>query len=310
MPTEVSYFDSAANATTTAWQWLEPWLYWETLKSFGNSTFTTSLVGALAGAYFGARSAQRVAERSKVRDDLVKEIRNVNAATALSFGIVNGMLELKKQHVAQLKSSHNHDLQRHQEYMAKRESGEIQGNAPYALKIDFRKLPMVNQPISLLRDIVFGRLSTSGRALNLVASLEGALDSLNTSIAQRNHLIKMFEAGEFPPGADLPAMYLSLPYNGGHVNQQYADIVGATASYTDDAIFFSCLLCKDIQEYGNGVAATFRTSLKKTPPRVFEVDFKQAEEGGLLPKDDEYKTWFTAFQKLPTPKRRWWQRAA
>ena len=73
------------------------------------------------------------AERSKVRDDLVKEIRNVNAATALSFGIVNGMLELKKQHVAQLKSSHNDDLQRHQEYMAKRETGEIQGNAPYAL---------------------------------------------------------------------------------------------------------------------------------------------------------------------------------
>lgn len=76
----------------------------------------------------------------------------------------------------------------------------------------------------------------------------------------------MFEAGEFPPGADLPAMYLSLPYNGGHVNQQYADIVGATAWYTDDAIFFSYLLHKDIQEYGNGVAATFRTSLKQTPP--------------------------------------------
>lgn len=133
MPTEVSYFDSAANATTTAWQWFEPWLYWETLKSFGNSAFTTSLVGALAGAYFGARFGQRVAERSKVRDDLVKEIRNVHAATALSFGIVNGMLELKKQHVAQLKSSHNDDLQRHQEYMAKRETGEIQGNAPYAL---------------------------------------------------------------------------------------------------------------------------------------------------------------------------------
>ena len=56
---DTASLDSIASATTVALLSVEKWFVWENLKSFGNSAFTTSLVGALAGAYFGARSAQR-----------------------------------------------------------------------------------------------------------------------------------------------------------------------------------------------------------------------------------------------------------
>jgi hypothetical protein len=110
-------FDSVGCTIAVMWQSVEPWFSWENLKSLGNSAFTTSLLGALAGAWFGARSAQRVAERGKLREELTKEIRNVNAANALSFGIVNSMLALKKQHVAALKSDYDTERQRHADYL-------------------------------------------------------------------------------------------------------------------------------------------------------------------------------------------------
>jgi hypothetical protein len=171
-------------------------------------------------------------------------------------------------------------------------------------------MPAVSQPLPVLQDIVFGRLSTVGRPLNLVASLGEVVENLNATIAQRNELIEMFKASKFPPGASIADMYLALPYGGGHVNQQYPDLVDAISSYTDNAIFFSHLLCKDLREYGIEVAATFKKSFKDPAPRVTEVDFKQAEAGGMMPRSDEYETWFTAFQKLPKSTRKWWQRAA
>ena len=310
MPFDTSSLDSIAHATTAAWQSVDPWFAWENLKSFANSAFSTPLVGALAGAYFGARSAQRVAERGKVRDELTKEIRNVNAAIALSFGIANSMLALKKQHVAALKNDYDTERQRHEDYLAKRKTGQIQGNSPFVLKADFKTMPAVTHPLPVLQDIVFGRLSAVGRPLNLVASLGEVVENLNTSIAQRNELIEMFKTGRFPPGASIADMYLALPYGGGHVNQQYPDLVNAISSYTEHAIFFTHLLCKDLREYGSEVAETFKKRFKYSTPRVTEVDFKQVEASGQLPSADEYKTWFTAFQKLPKPTRKWWQRAA
>src|SRR5690349_16473622 len=94
-------------AATAILNWIEPWIDWESLKAFANSAFTTSLVGALAGAFAGARAAQVIAERSKLRDEISKQIRDTNAAMVVSFTIANSVLALKKQHVAELKTSYD-----------------------------------------------------------------------------------------------------------------------------------------------------------------------------------------------------------
>src|SRR5688500_8489592 len=102
-----------------AWQWCVNWFTWENAKLFGNSAFTTSLIGALAGAFAGAVAAQRVAERSKRREELTKELRNTNAAITLAFSIVNGALAVKKQHVIELKGAYDAEVARHMDFAEK-----------------------------------------------------------------------------------------------------------------------------------------------------------------------------------------------
>jgi len=105
-------------------------------------------------------------------------------------------------------------------------------------------------------------------------------------------------------------MYLGLPYAGGHVNQQYGDILLGIASYTNDAIFSSHLLCQDLRKYGLTVSDRFKKSLRGKVPDITEVDFSEATAAGLMPKEEDYSTWFSAFVERPKSKRRWWQRGA
>ena len=69
------------------------------LEAALNSAFSIALVGGFVGAVGGALGAQHIAERAKRREDLLKELRNTNAATIVSFAICNAALALKKQHV-------------------------------------------------------------------------------------------------------------------------------------------------------------------------------------------------------------------
>src|SRR5689334_19372520 len=59
------------------------------------------------GAFAGAYGAQIITERSKLREELTKEIRNTNAAISISFGICNFLLSMKHQHVKDLKEKYD-----------------------------------------------------------------------------------------------------------------------------------------------------------------------------------------------------------
>lgn len=85
---------------------LADWLTWETAKSFGNSSFFTSFIGALAGAAGGAWAAQRIADKVKVRDQLLDEVRSCNIAIELAHGICSTFLNLKEQHVERLQEDY------------------------------------------------------------------------------------------------------------------------------------------------------------------------------------------------------------
>lgn len=283
---------------------------WESLKLLANSEFATSLVGALAGAFAGATAAQRMAERSKLREELTKEIRNINAGITIAFSIVNTMLALKKQHVRGLKAAYDDECARFDTYVAKLKSDKALKGEVFHLQMDFRSLPQILPPASTLQSLVFERISVTGRPLSLTASLLEAIEHLNDSILRRNDLIADFKKGGGSSlRADLKDMYLGLPDADGNVNQEYRDTISAIASHTDDAIFLGNLLCTDLRKYGLEVAERFSHLFRDAAPRVTEVDFATARESGLLPNDEEYSTWFTAFQTAPETRRSWWKRA-
>ena len=88
------------------------------LGQFANSSFATSLVGAIAGAFAGAYVAQRVAERAKLRYELALEVRHVNAALGLAFGIANSAIATKSQHVLPLKQAYEDEKRRQEAWIA------------------------------------------------------------------------------------------------------------------------------------------------------------------------------------------------
>ncbi|MGH8730204.1 MAG: hypothetical protein ACREVF_00660 [Burkholderiales bacterium] len=114
---------------------------WEATKNFANSAFITALLGSLAGAFAGAAAAQRIAERSKHREELLREIRNTNAAIALAFGVCNTLLALKKQHVKSLKESYDAQKAALLEFQRKRKAGEIQQDVAFDFNADNANAP-------------------------------------------------------------------------------------------------------------------------------------------------------------------------
>lgn len=290
------------------WNEFLGWFSYEKVAPFFNSAFTTSLVGALAGAFAGAIAAQRIAERNKLREELTKEIRNTNAAITLAFDCVNTVLALKRQHVKELKEKYATEVERHKQYVAKRSSGQIQGNAPYAIALDFRSLSQTLLPLEPLQEMVFSRISVIGRPLNLVTALVRSEKSLNEVVSQRTEMNEMFKKGVLPPGATLVDLYLGLQYSGGNVSEEYGDLIGAISMHTDNAIFFSRLLCLDLHEHGSKVSERYAREFKKPTLRVTTIDFKQAEAAGLFPEDKDFEPWLKGFQVLPTPERKvWWK---
>jgi len=78
--------------------------HWLDVKDFFNSVFFTAIAGSLAGAFAGALAARRMADKTRNREELLKEIRATNAAIMLAFGICNYHLSIKKQHIKSLKT--------------------------------------------------------------------------------------------------------------------------------------------------------------------------------------------------------------
>lgn len=220
-------------------------LSWENLRALLNSGFTTSLVGALAGAYAGATAAQKIAERNKEREQLLTQIRSSNAAIMVAFGICNTGLAMKRQHTKSLHEKFNEQKNGLIEHIRKRESGEINAETLFEFQADLRTLQMPLLPINVLQNLIHEKLSMSGRPLALVATLAGASSSLEDTIRNRNLQIERFK--RIPPNQKdsvFPAIYFGLPFGGGHVSTEYADIIDALYRLTDDVIFLASCFVK------------------------------------------------------------------
>jgi gas vesicle protein len=289
--------DNIATLLNGLWVNVSSWLTWENTKAFGNSSFFTSLIGALAGAFAGAYAAQRIAEREKIREELIKEIRNTNAAIMSAFDISNSLLSLKKQHVKSLKE--NFDTARAQliELKRKLDSGEIQSNKPFFFKGDLRTLPRTQLPIDILRNQVFERLTVGGRPLSLVTSLIQSIELLNSSIDMRNQLIEKYQESKATENPNFPARYFGLPYAPGHVDLNYPNAVEGIYNYTDDGIFYSQLLCRDLNDHGKSLVEDFKKHFRTKAPRINEADFQKAQAAGLMPANEAYADWLQCFVK-------------
>ncbi|GAB5341248.1 hypothetical protein [Pseudomonas fluorescens] len=285
---------------------LSPFLLplWENIKGFANSSFTTSLAGAFAGAF----AAQRIAEKGKFREELVKEFHHTSAVISLVATAASLALALKKQHVKALKDSYDDDLKRLEEHTQKILGREIAPDTPFEISPNLLYLQGISPAVATIQDIVLSRLSAVGRTIPAATALANSVENLNGAISKRNELLNAFKNGQFPEGASFRHMYFGLPYGERQTNQEYGGSVEAIYLYTNDIIFFSIKLCEDLRDHGEILKKRYKSRLRGSPPRISTVDFEKARQIGLVPKDEDYEPWLSGFVSLQEacPKR--WQR--
>lgn len=270
----------------------DPSTLWEVL----NSEFVKSLVGALAGAFAGAYAAQRIAERSKVREELLKEVRNANAATTITFGITDALIAIKKQQVKPLFDAFNAGKEAVQKFQKSRTPGDPR---TFEFKVDLQTFQMPKLSIEQLRQIAFERISAPTRAVMLIGVLDRTLDGLDGFIAMRNALIEEFKASS----PLHPAVYYGLETSTG-ADQRYASALTAISTYTDDCIYFSKLLGDDLTTYGRGLKAKLPKQLRASAPTIVSADFSKAQD--VLPLAANYQDWETMVRTTPALKP-WWK---
>jgi hypothetical protein len=277
---------------------------WENIKGVANSSFTTSLAGAFAGAI----AAQRIAEKGKFREELVKEFQSTNSAIALAISVTSVALALKKQHINDLKSSYDADQKNFKAHKAKIENGQIAPNTPIKIKPNLLFLQGILPPIAKIQDIVLSRLSAVGRTIASVTALADAVENLNGALSKRNELLNSFKNNHFPEGATFADMYLGLQYQERHTNEEYGGSIKAISLYTDDVIFFSIKLYDDLQDHSATLTRRYKSRLRGAPPRASTADFEKPRQNGLIPKDEDYVDWLSGFVSVQEPNYKWWQR--
>lgn len=276
---------------------LPAWASWEGVGNLLNSAFTTSLVGALSGAFAGAWAAQNVAERSKQKDQLLSQIRATNAAISASFVFCNLLIALKRQHVKPLYDTFVAKRAELAEFHKKRRAGEIPADHPFVFTADLRTLQMPLLPVQLIERLVFDKLSVIGRPLALTTSLAGVAATLADLMQRRSALIEGFK--QIPPANQglVAALYFGRSFAEDRVSTEYADTLEGLFNQTDDGIFFSQLLCRDLMKSGENALKEYKRLSKKSVERISTIDFRKASQLGLMPDDSKYQDWLQGFQR-------------
>lgn len=266
-----------------------------------NSAFSIALVGGFVGAVGGALGAQHIAERTKRREDLLKELRNTNAAIIVSFAICNATLALKKQHVQPMHEQFAREKDLLHVFLTSRSNGVVPANAEHRIAADLRAYPAPSAALETLKGLVFEKISAYGRALALVSVLDQSLVGLREAIAKRDEWVHRFSSGGVPKET-FQNYYFGLQLPNGDTNQEYPDLIFAIHSYTDDVIFFSSLLCADLIKHGTAVREPLAKKYAKGVPRVSTADFSGPRASGLLPPDDQYSDWLNGFTEQKVEK--------
>ena len=275
---------------------------------FFNTQFALTLIGTSVAAFAGVLGAHFILERFKLKDQLLRELRNTNAAIMISFEICNSMLALKNQYVKQLGVSYQEAKTAFDAFQVRRHENKISRGEFFELQTDFLTLNPMLMPSEILLKQVFEETSPGARALTLTNTLVRSIDSLNRSVSQRNELIETWKLKPKPANqAELPQyhdrlveFYFGLRDPAGHIDQSYPNSVEAICSLTDDCIQFSSMLCSDLVEY----AQKLKKRLGNKAPNVNTPNFDDAYKKDLMPDEGNYKDWTKMFVKHDKKKKK------
>lgn len=247
-----------------------------------------SFFGALAGAGAGAWGAQRVIERTRRKEELLREIRNTNAAVMVAFTIANTALGMKSQLVKPMVDRFRADLERLKIHLS---APQPMGapKAKFTFQADLQGFLAPSFPVDTLKTLVFDRISAYGKALSLVPLIENASIGLSRSIKERRVLIADFK--NHPMDDAWALRYFGEKSPSGQTHREFADLTDVIASYTDDVIYFTGSLVEELVAHGQLLHKAFADHYGKGAPKVDAPDFSGPKKSGLYPSVADYGAW-------------------
>lgn len=270
----------------------------DNLQALGNSSFFTTVIGALAGAFFGAWAAQRNAENSKLRDELLREIQASNRGIMLGHSIVNVALSMKNQHIATLKKSYDDDLARLKEYQIKTAPKVALTVSPVLMR-----LPGINSTDAALQKLIVDQ--SSEKAFRAIMALSEAIGNFNDTIAVRNGILDNVKNGSIPRDFKFEDIYFGLPVNG-NINNEYGDTIKGIYNYNNDIIFYSIKLCEYLQTHAESIAKEYKKRFRKKI-KIYSTDLVAAKSAGLLPNEEDYESWLSGYiEEKKIISKKWW----
>jgi hypothetical protein len=273
-------------------------LVWLPLAPLFESAFLSSVVGALGGAYFGARAAQELAARKQDKDELKKHIRATSYAITLATALVGFFVGTKKQQVMGITQRYKELHDSYNNFMAGKADGSIPANTQLHLQLDMSVLSTASAPVEVLRTQLVEKIQVRrSRPIRLQLAMEQSAEGLNEFIHKRNQWIENFRANPVQ-GNQLPAKLFGISVDG-VTDMTYPACIQAIKEHCDDAVFFSHLLCCDLQAHGKELRDEYIRRYGKPAPSTTTVSFADVIAEDLIPPDSQYQSWFTGFIEAP-----------
>ncbi|MDH6300987.1 hypothetical protein [Polynucleobacter sphagniphilus] len=265
--------------------------------------FVIAAFGSAAGAYYGAKAAQKIIEDGRGREELLKAISSTNIAITLSYNICNALLTSKKQFIKPLHDDYEREKVLLQNFNQSLALGTIPLGSQHNFTANLQTFPLPKIPVESLQKSIFENTSMTSALLSVFSILSLSADGLQMSVDNRNRLITLYKSR--PHGSLTAAEYFGLA-SGSLVNEDYPTTLAAIVAQTDDAIFFSHLLCVELHEHGMSLSEKFQRLWGDGAPTITKIDWTRAEQNNLLPSHNPYSDWLAMFKKKDLPTSSCW----
>ena len=174
----------------------------------------------------------------------------------------------------------------------------------FELHADMQTLSAITPVLAPLQELVFGKISLSGRPYMIAATLFQTIVSLNEIIEKRNEALSVFRKGEKKDLKALIEFYFGVVDEHGNRDETLSQLIDAISQLTDDCIAFSRLLSDDLHVFGERCKATHEKKYRGEVPNISKADWSEAEKNGLMPNMQFYSDWTTKFAPAKTVKAR------
>jgi hypothetical protein len=225
----------------------------------------TALI-AFIGTFLGARYEQWLAEKRQIRDALIQEFRNTEAAITGTLAFWNKCMNFKRQIYVPFKAWY-------------KQSSENDASST----LDLILFPVIEFPIDLLTHH-FEKISVSRRPIFLFYELLGSSQVLNQTISGKNELNKEFKL-LCEKNIDCSSLY----YGKDHSDTRYRDHVEHIELVLDDSLHFSRELCIELVAHGKKLESEIKSLKMDSLIEPFFDPVWDEDALKLMPDPEKYK---------------------